>query len=196
MELDDLKRNWEDINKQQVASPVIKNTITRDRYNDPVFKLKQRFKKGLVVIPVIMAIALIEMRGAGIFILLLKWWMVLFTLTAVFYFYLNYRMMVRMQKMDTSVKNNLQEKLVFLKKGIKWRLLISRAFILAFIGILEVRSHVKPTGGLWDTPYRFLFYAGIFLLFYLVTKFAVAHRYGKHIDHLEAISQDLEERGS
>ncbi|MDQ6608532.1 MAG: hypothetical protein M3Y85_01780 [Bacteroidota bacterium] len=197
MELDELKQSWTKSNEKiKIPDRDILEMI-RNNSDGPVAKLKRRFKKGMFILPAIALIAgtkLVQKHGFIFDVFTLYFFTFCFLITI--YFYLNYRLVSQIQAVDGDVKTNLKRQVRLLQAGLKWRLLITRGMMVLFIIVLELLMQLKQDNGFekWHTQpvvIRLLIYAGAFLFFYLLTKFATNLRYNKYIRHLEVLTEQL-----
>lgn len=197
MELDDLKQAW---NKSDNAiSHGNRNIIEliQNKSAGPAAKLKRRFKKGMILIPFILSIAVLKLtKHSGLLPQLLVWYLSMFGIAMMTYFYLNYRLINSMQTLEGSVKDNLQKQVKLLRIGLRWRLLITRGMFLTFIVLTELLMYFKivPETENWRQYGLFLrlsIYAGSALFFYFLTKFATDFRYKKHILRLEELIEEM-----
>jgi hypothetical protein len=135
-------------------------------------------------------------KKGNLFSDVLYWYFIGFCVGVMAYFYFNYRLVSRMQTMENSVKENLLQQIQTLQAGLKWRLIITRSLVVIFILLLELLLflHQEPRfSGWYGQPLhiRLLAYAGAIVFFYLLTKFALHHRYGKHIRYLQTLTEQM-----
>ena len=198
MELDDLKQNWAKSNETIKYRHRDVLEIIQGRSEGPAAKLKRRFRKGMIALPLIASIAITKLsKKSGFIYEVFTWYLIGFCLLIMIYFYLNYRLISRMQTMEGDVKTHLQRQVRLLRQGLKWRLLITRSLLLVFFLLLEFFMYQKQDMGIDDWSHQSLalrlsVYAGVFLFFYFLTKWATDHRYKKHIRHLEMLTEQME----
>jgi hypothetical protein len=197
MELDELKDRWMKSNeKMEVPVRDILNLIQNET-DGPVARLKKRFRKGMILIPFIGFLAISKLVNKHDFIYeAIAWFVVAFCVVIMTYFYINYRLVSKMQSMEADVKTNLLKQVSFLEQGLKWRLRIMRGFVVLFIIMLEWLMYFYPDQNFdsWHGKavwIRILVYAGWFIFFFFLTKFATDHRYKRHIKRLRGLVEEI-----
>jgi hypothetical protein len=196
MELDELRQGWKrSAERIQLPGRDIKALIP-NKASGSVTELKNRFRRGMLIVPVIIAIALSRLpHHHGLTFMVLFSFLLLFPVCMTWYFYYNYKLVGRMQQTDITVRENLQRQVDSLGKGIRFRLLFTRGMFLVFIVLLEILMYLgKELIGwqLQNPAVRLAVYACVFGAFYLLTHFAVKHRYGKSISYLKDLVNQLE----
>ena len=196
MELDDLKQGWKQSAERIQRSDREIQSVIANKDRGPVAELKNRFRRGMILVPLIMAIALMKLPNHhglafGLFFSLLVTVAILMT----GYFYYNYQLLSRMQTMDGTVKENLQRQVRMLQKGVRLRLLFTRAMVFVCIVLLEILIYRGNEMGNWQSQalaFRLMVYACVFAAFYVLTHFVVKNRYYKNISHLKELVEELE----
>ena len=197
MEIDDLKESWRN-STGKIKTPerdII--ALIQNKGNGPAAQLKRRFRKGLLLIPFVACIVTIQFSKKGnLFSDVLYWYFIGFCVGVMAYFYFNYRLVSRMQTMENNVKENLLQQVQTLQAGLKWRLIITRGLVVIFILLLELLLYLRQEprfSGWYGRPVhiRLLAYAGAVIFFYFLTKFALHHRYGKHIRYLQTLTEQM-----
>lgn len=196
MELDELKQSWKQSAEKMQGSDSHIQSVIANKDRGPVAELKARFRKGMILIPLIMAIALMKLPkhhglAFDLFFSLLSTVAILMTA----YFYFNYKLVSSMQAMDGTVKDNLQKQVRILEKGVRFRLLFTRTMLLVFIVLLELLSYQGKEMEGWYSQalvVRLMVYAFVFAGFYLLTHLVVKNRYSKYISHLRELVDELE----
>jgi uncharacterized integral membrane protein len=199
MELEDLKKDWQKSGFPRESSRDILEMI-HHRSEGPAAKLQRRFRKGMILAPVILAVMIIRLSGKKL-TLTSDFFFCYFAAFCVFitlYFFVNYRLVSKMQDMDEAVRSNLEKQVSLLEKGVRWRLIITRMFFLLLPVLFEVMIHIsaEPSFSSWlgrPWPVRVLAYAVGLALFFTLISFAIRTRYGRQITRLKELVAQLRE---
>lgn len=197
MELEELKRAWTKSYDDATAGNRDIFDLIQNKSAGPAARLKRRFKKGMILIPFITTIGIVELwKKVNFMPHVMAWFLLGFGVLMMIYFYLNYRFISRIQTLEGNVKHNLQRQVQLLKNGLRWRLLITRGIIISFIILTELLMYlnIAPELENWQHQqliWRLTVYAGYIIFFYLVTKFATDLRYKKHILRLEELIEQM-----
>lgn len=197
MELDDLKQTWQRSNEhiQRGSRDIL--DIIQNSSDSPVARLKHRFRKGMFLLPLIAAFTISRLiRKPDLLHIVVATYVGVFCLMMMIYFIISYRQMDMLQKINDNVRSILQRQVRLLRNGLKWRRLITRGMTLLYIVILETLMYFKPDPvfNKWlsqPITLRLAAYAGLFLIIYLITKYALNHRYRRHIKRLEELVEEL-----
>ena len=195
MELDDLKKGW-NMSVANIQKPQTDiQSLIKNRGNGPLRELRNRFKRGMILVPVIVAIALSRLpHHHGVVFYLCFSFLLVFAISMAGYFYYNYRLLGRVQALDSPVKENLQKEIRVLEKGVRLRLVFMRSMALLFVLMIEGLMFWGKELTEWRAeplPTRLMLYAVVLGGFYLVTRLAVKHRYSRLIDHLKELVNEL-----
>ena len=198
MELDDLKQPWKQSTEK--IEPLQNNImeLIQNKSYGPVASLKRRFRKQLIILPVVVAILAIQLsRHHDIYSDVLFWCYVVICLLICGYFYFSYRLVSNMQCAGCMVKSNLEKQIHILEKGYKWRLIVMRLLFIFFIVLLEILLYFQQEPSLvklYAQPLgiRLLCYAGLIALFYFISKKIMNRKYGKHIRYLKELVQQMQ----
>lgn len=197
MELDDLKQAWNrsSENIQRGNRDILE--LIQNSSDSPLARLQKRFKRGMVMIPVVAAITFSKLLAKPDFMhIMIASFIGVFCLVMMIYFFIGYKQTSAMQIINDDVKTQLQRQVRLLRNGLLWRRLITRGMILLYCLILEALMYFRPDPALtkWQSQpltLRLSVYAGIYLIIYLITKFALNHRYKKHITRLEELLRQI-----
>jgi hypothetical protein len=198
MELDDLKKSWQQSNATMKVPQKDIRELLQSRSEQPLAKLKRRFRKGMLLMPVIAAIMLSEFSGkkdlASHF---LVWYLLCFCAVMMVYFYVNYRLVDKRQVAGGDVRSNLIHQTKMLTTFLNLRLLVMRGAIAFFFLLVEAFMYFRHGEGFqsWHARsilLRLAVYAGTFLFFFLFTRLVINHRYGRDITHLQELCKELE----
>lgn len=196
MELDELKKGWRtSVERIQTPSRDIQSFINNEG-GSPVKQLRNRFRRGMILVPVIIAIALSRFsHHHGLAFTLFFSFLLVFALSMTGYFYYNYKLLGKAQPMNVTVKEHLQKQVSMLEKGVRFRLIFTRSMAVLFIVLVEILMYGGEELRGWNSESlitRLAVYAAVFAVFYAGTHLAVTHRYGKHIRHLRELVNELE----
>ncbi len=198
MELDDLKQPW--LESAKNIKPFNKSVmeIIQNKSYGPAARLKRNFRKMIIIIPIVVTMLIVNLsKKHDIFSDVLFWFYIIFISSMMLFFYYNYRLINKMQCMDCLVKTNLEKQVKTLENGFKLRLLITRGAFIIFIVLLEVLMyyHQEPALVKWYAQpviIRMLAYAILITSWYFITKLVSRTKYGKHIQNLKNLVQQME----
>jgi hypothetical protein len=197
MELDDLKQTWKETTGKIKPSQKNIMELIQNKDHGPVAQLKRRFRRRLVAIPLVLSVLIFDLsRHHDIFSDLLFWLYVFICIMLTGYFYMNYRLLGNMQRMDGQVRATLERQVRILEKGVIWRLVIVRSLFIVFIVLLEVLLYYRQEPSLvkWYAQplgIRLASYAILWLSFYFFSGFVIQHEYKKHILYLKGLVEQV-----
>ena len=198
MELDDLKKPWLESAKNIKRLNTNVMEIIQNKSYGPAAQLKRNFRKMIIIIPIVVTMLIVNLsKKHDIFSDVLFWFYIVFISSMMLFFYYNYRLINKMQCMDCLVKSNLEKQLKTMENGFKLRLVITRGSFIIFIVLLEVLMyyHQEPALAKWyaqPPPIRMSAYAILITAWYFITKLVFRTRYGKHIQNLKNLVQQME----
>lgn len=198
MELDDLKQPW--LESAKNIKPLNTNVmeIIQNKSYGPAAQLKRNFRKMIIIIPMVVTMLIVTLsKKHDIFSDVLFWFYIIFISSMMLFFYYNYRLINKMQCMDCLVKSNLEKQVKTLENGFKWRMVIIRVAFIIFIVLLEVLIYYQqdPALSKWyaqSATSRMSAYAILITAWYFITKLVFKTRYGKHIQNLKNLVQQME----
>lgn len=196
MELDDLKTGWQLENSSAGKRDILK--MIRSRSEGLAARLRRRFGKGMVILSILTVVIFRKLSGRhGLIFETLTWYLTGFCVLMFIYFFLNYRLLGRMQVVEEDVRNHLTRQVRLLRKGLYWRLLLTRSMFASMFLLLELLMYLKKDEGFesWEGRpllLRLAVYAGGFAVLYFFTKKAMNHRYKKHIEELDQLVREME----
>ena len=198
MELDDLKQPW--LESAKNIKPLNTNVmeIIQNKSYGPAAQLKRNFRKMIIIIPMVVTMLIVTLsKKHDIFSDVLFWFYIIFISSMMLFFYYNYRLINKMQCMDCLVKSNLEKQVKTLENGFKWRMVIIRVAFIIFIVLLEVLMYYQqePALAKWyaqPATIRMSAYAILITAWYFITKLIFRTRYGKHIQNLKNLVQQME----
>jgi len=192
MELDDLKKSWKESTENIPPANNIMELI-HNKSNGPLAILKKRFRKRLILLPLMVAFVIINLsRHHAIFSDALFWCFIAFCIMMCGYFLFSYRLMHHFKYMETEVKANLERQVKTLEKIYRVRLIIIRAFSVLYIVLLEVLLYYNQEPSLvkWYAQPLFIRlsgYAAVLVILFFVSKYVLNHKYGRHIKYLKEL---------
>jgi hypothetical protein len=198
MELDDLKQPW--LESAKNIKPLNTNVmeIIQNKSYGPAAQLKRNFRKMIIIIPMVVTMIIVTLsKKHDIFSDVLFWFYIIFIFSMMLFFYYNYRLINKMQCMDCLVKSNLEKQVKTLENGFKLRLVIIRGAFIIFIVLLEVLMYYQqePALAKWyaqPVTVRMPAYAILITAWYFITKLVFRTKYGKHIQNLKNLVQQME----
>jgi Na+/melibiose symporter-like transporter len=196
MELDDLKKGWQLEQGRAGKRDILK--MIRSRSEGPAARLRRRFRNGMFILSILTVVIVRKLSDRhGLIFGVLTWYLIGFCLLMFIYFFLNYRLMGRMQVVEEDVRNHLRRQVQLLRKGLYWRLLITRTLFASLFLLLELLMYLKKDEGFdsWagrPLLLRLAVYAGVFAILYYFTKKTMNHRYKKHIEALDQLVHEME----
>jgi len=198
MELDDLKQTWKQSEKNQ--KPLNSNImdIIQHKSYGPIAALKKRFKKQMIIIPMMLIIVINSFsRHHQLFTDVMFWCYIAFCFSLSIYFYFNYRIVGKMEYMDGMIKSNLERQVEMLEKRLRWHILGVRIALLFFIVLSEVLPYFQyePMLEKWHTVapvLRILAYAGLLALQYFASRALSQYKYGKHLSYLKELINEMQ----
>ena len=198
MELDELKKSWQRFGEKMKAPQKDIQELIKNRSEQPLAKLKRRFRKGMLLMPAIASIVIIQFSHNNDFAShVLVWYLLCFCAIMLVYFYVNYRLVSKMESNESDVHSNLLRQTKLLTQLLQFRLLLMRGAVALFFALVELMMYFRHGGGYesWHARpviYRLLVYVGTFIFFFFFTRIAMNHRYRKNIRHLQDLVKAFE----
>ena len=198
MELDELKKSWQRFGEKMKAPQKDIQELIKNRSEQPLAKLKRRFRKGMLLMPAIASIVIIQFSHKSDFAShVLVRYLLCFCAIMLVYFYVNYRLVSKMESNESDVHSNLLRQTKLLTQLLQFRLLLMRGAVALFFALVELMMYFRHGGGYesWhERPviYRLLVYVGTFIFFFFFTRIAMNHRYRKNIRHLQDLVKAFE----
>lgn len=198
MELDDLKKTWQQAPLQKITNTDIMELIQHKSYG-PLSALKRAYKKDMrlmIILPLIIIFTNLE-DGSRLLTSILFWTYVAFCAGLVVYSYSNYRIVARMEAMPSSVRSNIEQQIAILETRVRWHTKGVRIALLVFILLTETLPYVQHYRMLdkWHSlspVIRFGSYAALFALQYLVSRRVMKRKYGEHIAYLKKLVGEMQ----
>ncbi len=196
--MNELKQAWKnttDMHQQQPEN--IMEMIQHDS-TGPVAALKKAFRKQYRFIIIIAFIVLNNITHSFTEINYLFFFSyVIFCGLLACFFYQNYRMIRRIEKMDGLIKATVQQQITLLESRLKIHLAAVRIALLFFITLTEVLPYFQH-GRMLDkwhavSPYiRVLVYVSVIALQYFISRGLSNRKFGRHLRHLKDLVVQLQ----
>jgi hypothetical protein len=127
----------------------------------------------------------------------LFWSYIAFCIGMVLFARYNYKIVQRMQTMDTVVKSNLEQQVSLLEKRSKIEIWGLRGVLLFFVLLLETLPYFQHYRMLdkWHalSPFiRFGSYAGLLFIQYVLNRRLKEQRVGRHLAHLRELVKQMQ----
>lgn len=198
MELDDLKKIWNETPIPNKTNPKIMDFIQHKSYG-PLAQLKRTYRKQIVLMTVVPLLLLASNLNNVDKTLtsVLFWFYVAFCIGMAFFARYNYRIVERMQTMDLMVKTNLEQQVELLQKRAQLEILTLRFVTIFFILLLEVLPYFQDYSMLnkWHSlsPFiRFGAYIGLLLLQYVMNRRVKEYKVGRHLTYLKQLAKEMQ----
>lgn len=198
MELDELKKNWQQYGEKIHLPQKDIQDLIKIRSEQPLEKLKRRFHKAMLLMPLVASIVIIEFsRKKDFASQFLVGYLLSFCTIMLVYFYVNYRLVSKMQLNEGDVHSNLVRQTKMLTRLLQLRLLLMRGALILFMVLAELMMYFRQGKGYesWQAHsviYRLTMYGIVFIFFFFFTRIAINRRYRKHIQRLETLIKEFE----
>ena len=199
MELDDLKNQWKQADKDYKQKNLNMMELIHNKSYGPVAELKRSFRKqmiAMIIIPIAITATNLEHIDKTLTSALF-WFYILFCICVVAFAKHNYAIVQKMEGMDGDVKSSLEQQILLLETRVKQNLLGIRIALLFFIVLLEVLPYLQHFKMLntWHSLsplVRFGSYAALILFQYFVSTRVSERKFGRHIKHLKELVRQME----
>ena len=198
MELDELKQTWNITPTENKLNTDIMELIQHKSYG-PLAALKDAFKKQIIFMAIIPVVLILTNSGniENVLRSIIFWSYVAFCIGIIVFSYYNYRLVEKMELMDTMVKTSLEQHIRLLENQMNRELIIMRCVLLFFIVLVEVVPYIQDMRILnaWHAvnPFiRFSAYACFLALQYFMNRRVKQRKVGRHIDYLKSLVKDMQ----
>lgn len=198
MELDDLKQTWQESQSTKSSNTNIMELIQHKSYG-PLAALKKAFRKQILLMIILPAYVVLtntdDVNHALKSVML--WGYIAFFLGVIIFTYYNYRMVSKMESMDSLVKSNLEQQVNLLETRMKWKktgLTIALLFLILLAEITPYFQHYRMSDK-WHSvapAIRFLSYASFMILQYFISTRVNERRYGRHLRYLKELANEMQ----
>lgn len=197
MELDDLKKTWQETEPQKIKNTNIMELIHHKSYG-PIAALKKAFRRQMLVMLLIPFLLLASNSDnlEAAYSSALFWSYVAFCIGIIIMSYNNYRTVKKMETMDGIVKANIKKQTTLLETRLSQIMIGGRIALLYFIVLLEVLPHFQHYRMLdkWHglSPLiRYGSYAGFLVFQYFMSKRICKIKFGDHIAYLKSLVAEM-----
>jgi hypothetical protein len=199
MELDDLKKEWQQSDQKQPSINKNIMDIIQHKTYGPLSALKSSFRRQMIamtVVPVVIVATNLpnidKMLSSVLF-----WCYIVFCIGVVVFARLNYAVVKKMEVMDGRVKSNLEQQISILETRLRQNITGIRITLLFFIALTEILPYFQDFKMLntWHSlsPFiRFGAYALLFLLQIFLSRTVTHQKFGRHIAHLKELVKEMQ----
>lgn len=192
MELDDLKQGWKNEDQLYKRPAYDLNGILAKKADDPLNSLKMKYKKQLVVLPLVTGLLIVmglikpELQQSAFI-----WLAIVLLLLSIYNYYRNYKTVLLMQEPeDISIRERLETYLSMLQRSGTQQLQFLRLFLVLFIAALEWSLYYSliPAYQEWQQvmiPVRITVYAVMLLIQPYLSKYFFNLNFGRYISRLQ-----------
>ncbi|MBB1286943.1 hypothetical protein HRH25_21350 [Flavisolibacter sp. BT320] len=193
MELDDLKKAWQQDTKTPTQTPDIMQLI-HQKSRGPIASLKQSFRRQMITVSVLLTVVMVtngrQVESVPGYVLLVTY--ILFCLAVILGLHLNYRLTERIERMDQNVKANLENYVNQLQIRLKWQYNGARLVVLVLILLVEIlplyyHARMLDTWHSVSPLIRFSAYAVYMLFVYFISRRVKEKKFGQHLRHLKEV---------
>lgn len=199
MELDDLKKEWQESGRRQQSSNKNIIEIIQHKGYGPVAALKRSFRRQIIamtVVPITIVAANIP-NIDKMLVSILFWCYIIFCIGVVVFARMNYAVVKKMEVMDGMVKQNLELQVSILETRLRQNIIGIQVALLFFIILTEIVPYFQDFKMLntWHglSPFiRFGVYALLFLFQFFLSRAVSHHKFGRHIVHLKELVKEMQ----
>lgn len=198
MELDELKQTWQQSQSTKPLNTNVMELIQHKSYG-PLAALKKAFLKHIALMMIVPAYVIIVTTDdvQRVFSSVILWYYVVFCLAVIVFSYLNYRMVSKMEVMDTLVKANLEQQVEMLETRMKWKKTGLAIALVIFILLLEIVPYFQNYRMLdkWHSvspAIRYVCYATFLVFQYFAGTWVNKRRYGRHLEYLKELTNEMQ----
>jgi hypothetical protein len=197
MELDELKKMWNEIPLQNQSNTNIMELIQNKSYG-PLAALKSTYRKqmwSMTLVPLLIMFVYLDDTGR-VFTSILFWSYIAFCIGVVLFARYNYSIVKNLQSMDAVVKTNLEKQITLLEKRATLEVHALRWALLFFMLLLEVVPYFQQYRMLdkWHSLpvlIRIGAYVGLLLLQYVLNKQIKKRKVGRHLTYLKELVNQM-----
>ena len=197
MELDDLKPAWKREDRTTKTTTDM-TTLIHQKSRSPLASLQKGFRTQRIMFTTSMVVIVVTFSKylSSLSSYIFFWTYIGLCLFVIAAFAVNSMQVRKMERMDNSVRENLERQVTLLEQRLNWQGILVRMAIILFIVLLEVIPHfqyIKMLNTWHDLPIglRFLAYAGYLTLQYFLSRYVRKRKFGRHLDHLKALLQEV-----
>ena len=197
MELDDLKKDWNQLETTKMKNMQIMNLVHQNT-SGPLASIKKGLRIQIVlmsIMPLLFMVTNISNLDA-VLSSILFWSYVAFCIVVIIFAFNNYAIVKKMELKDGPVKATLEEQVNLLQQRERYKLNGLKVALVFFIALLEVVPFIQDYKMLntWHglNPFiRIGIYAAFFVLLHFMTKRISDKQFGKHLVYLKGLVKDM-----
>jgi len=198
MELDDLKKTWQENTIQKPQNKNIMEMIMHKSYG-PLAALRRSYLKQILVMA-LMPFLLLLTNASNIqapLTSILFWSYVALCIGLISFSFYDYRIVEKMQGMDKVVKQSLEHQIAILETRLRWKIIGLRIALLFLILLTEVVPYFQNYAVLdkWHSlPLlaRFGCYAVLLIVQFFLSPIVLHRKFGTHLEYLKQLANELE----
>ena len=198
MELDDLKKTWQENTIQKPQNKNIMEMIMHKSYG-PLAALRRSYLKQILVMA-LMPFLLLLTNADNIqapLTSILFWSYVALCIGLISFSFYDYRIVEKMQGMDKVVKQSLEHQIAILETRLRWKIIGLRIALLFLILLTEVVPYFQNYAVLdkWHSlPLlaRFGCYAVLLIVQFFLSPIVLHRKFGTHLEYLKQLANELE----
>jgi hypothetical protein len=195
MELDELKQQWQAASAHDNEGSRDVQLLLKQRGQSSLAALKKSFRKQIVLLVFVFFMIFYQLRHKHLMTNLFFWWYLLFCVSLCVFFYVNFRIVKRLDKTDDPLSAHLLNQVTVLEKRMRWHRIFTRVAVVVLILFAEILPYFSTESMLvkWHAvnPFiRIAVYAGFILFQYYAGKRLAVKRYGQHLERLKTLLND------
>ncbi len=195
MELDDLKQSWNEQSEKDLKP--LNNNIMEMIHNKsygPLAVIKGKITNQLVIF--LLAISIL------IFVFFKKpdsWYLLNFLIYCLFvlanFYWMNYKLISRLQNMDATVKETIEKNFKTLEKNFKKYLMVSRGYFIITVIVIEILMRIGDNNleawHAYSIFIRIIVYITLFVIVYFTGKYTYQKNFGRHVTYLKDLLEKI-----
>lgn len=195
MDLDQLKQKWQVETEHDVSRDADLSYNLREPARSSLSALKKSFRKQMLLMVVLFAFIYYQFRHKELFINTFLWWYFGFCFGLAVFFYLNFRLVSRLEKNNQPLVPHLRTQLNVIETRIRWQRMFTRVVAIVLMLLAEILPFYSTESMVvkWHAVnpiVRIAAYAGFLVFQYFLGKRLAEKRYGQHIDRLKQLLND------
>ena len=201
MELEQLKNSWKEVTEKIPASRYSIRNILHKPGKSPLAALKRNFRKQIILLSFLAIMIMYQFRERDFLNSIFFWCYIGFTISLSIFFYINYHIAGKLEKMDRPLSSHLSIQVKILEKRMKWHRVFTRIAVIVFFILAEILPYYTNERMLnkWhalNPLLRITIYLAFIIFQYYAGKFLARKRYGRHLDRLKNLLTETEEKNA
>ncbi len=195
MDLDQLKQKWQAETAHSSARDVDLSYNLREPARSSLSALKRSFRKQIVLMALLFTLIYYQFRHKELFINTFFWWYFAFCFGLALFFYVNYRLVQRLEKSDQPLTSHLRAEVNIIEKRMRWQRVFTRLVAIVLMVLAEILPFYSNESMVvkWhavEPALRVAAYAAFLVFQYYVGRRLAKRRYGQHLERLKQILND------